>query len=111
MSNFSKDKLTGVFAELGRKLIQPDEELTHLINTEKHHNAWFTAENVSMAIHAISDMLNETNIEKWLSRYELDVQKRRIKTGLVLAGNIPLVGFHDVLCVLITGNFPMIKAS
>jgi hypothetical protein len=55
-------------------------------------------------------MLNKADLEKWLKKYNI-VQAGNKKVGLVLAGNIPLVGFHDVLCVLATGNHALIKVS
>src|SRR6202023_1487245 len=47
----------------------------------------------------------------WLSNYNIDQNKNGKRVGLILAGNIPLVGFHDVLSVLVTGNIALIKAS
>lgn len=55
-------------------------------------------------------MLNKPDLTTWLDYYTIN-QHQRKKVGLILAGNIPLVGFHDVLSVLITGNFALIKAS
>ena len=103
--------LIEVFSELGRRLINPTDELQEIIDTERQYNAWFTPENVAMAIKAIGETLNPNSLEKWLGRYDLTGNKKGKKVGLILAGNIPLVGFHDVLCVLITGNTAMIKAS
>jgi hypothetical protein len=84
--------------------------LLAIIETEKQYNAWFTAENVLKSVKGIGGMLNKADLVAWLDKYEPgDGQPK--KAGLILAGNIPLVGFHDVLCVLATGNFALIKAS
>ena len=110
MSKFDKAHLINVFSELGLRLACPDEQLSGLIETEKQYNAWFTAENVLKAVKSIGVMLNKADLTAWLEKYEIaDGQPKKV--GLILAGNIPLVGFHDVLCVLITGNFALIKAS
>jgi len=111
MSKYQKTELIKIFSRLGHQLVNPDEQLRSIINTEKNHNAWFTPENVSEAVTAIGKMLNEADLVKWLGKYDIDDNKDAKKVGLILAGNIPLVGFHDVLCVLVTGNVALIKAS
>ena len=68
-------------------------------------NPWFTPENVRRALRAIGENLNEENLRRWLERYpDLSLMDEPATVGVVMAGNIPLVGFHDLLCVLITGN-------
>jgi len=111
MSKYNKTELIKIFSQLGEQLLNPDEQLRAIIGTEKNHNAWFTPENVSEAVTAIGNMLNEADLTQWLGNYNIDNNKPAKKIGLILARNIPLVGFHDVLCVLITGNTALIKAS
>ncbi|MGF7077946.1 acyl-CoA reductase [Mucilaginibacter sp. UYCu711] len=103
--------LINTFSVLGQQLSAPDEELTQLINTEHIYNAWFTPESVTSAVTSISKMLNADDLFAWLNKYDLRKNTSPKKVGLILAGNIPLVGFHDVLCVLVTGNHALIKAS
>jgi hypothetical protein len=110
MSNFEIPYLTDVFSTLGTQLSYPDEELSAIIQDEHYHNAWFTPPSVEKAVTSIGRMLNSNDISAWLNRYPVHASPSK-KVGLVLAGNIPLVGFHDVLCVLITGNHALIKAS
>src|ERR1700761_910849 len=111
MSKFSKTDLVNVFSELGLQLTHPNEQLLHIINNEKQYNAWFTPESVLNAVQSIVKMLNREDLTGWLSRYEIDKNSQAKRVGLILAGNIPLVGFHDVLCVLVTGNYALIKSS
>jgi hypothetical protein len=110
MSNFSKSSLIEIFSALGRQLINPDDTLQHIIQSESNYNAWFTAESVLQAVTATGESLTELNLERWLSSYTFTNHEHK-KVGLILAGNIPLVGFHDVLCVLVSGNTALIKAS
>jgi hypothetical protein len=110
MSKFNAIALTDTLAALGERLINPNEQLTELINDELYYNAWFTPDNVAKAVTSIGTMLNKADITTWLSKYNLDNRGNK-KVGLILAGNIPLVGFHDVLCVLATGNHALIKSS
>jgi len=99
------------FEHLGHTLATPDQQLLELINTAHQHNAWFTPQSAAMAIHNISMMLKKNNIDKWLENTPLIVGQPMHSIGLILAGNIPAVGFHDILCVLATGNKALIKLS
>src|SRR5690606_17950666 len=75
-------------------------------------NRWFTPENTRQAIIAIANnFLNETQLNHWLSAYSISENIAPKKVGLIMAGNIPMVGFHDLLCVLISGNHAVIKLS
>jgi len=73
-------------------------------------NGWFTEENLRYTFRSWSQALTKESIEQWLSPYEIkDEQPKTI--AIVMAGNIPLVGFHDFLSVLITGNKVLAKLS
>lgn len=111
MSKFKKEQIIKAFAALGNQLSVPDTELLSIIDTEQHHNAWFTPASVTQAVTAIGRSLNGVDIDTWLSKYPNLANGQIKKVGLILAGNIPLVGLHDVLCVLATGNHALIKAS
>jgi len=80
------------------------------IKRAKESNAWFTEENVIHSFSSWSKILNYENINKWLSKYNLE-NKHPKNIGVIMAGNIPLVGFHDFLTVLISGNHIMVKQS
>ncbi len=83
-----------------------------LIDTLENSNPWFTPDNVRKALGAIGDKLTEACLREWLGRYpEIPDHTLDSTVGVVMAGNIPLVGFHDLLCVLITGNRLMAKIS
>lgn len=74
-------------------------------------NKWFTFENISIALRGISEMLEADKVDKWLSAYSNIPESGDKKVGLIMAGNLPLVGFHDLLCVLVSGNKAVIKTS
>jgi hypothetical protein len=115
------------FAELGRFLSQFHEngsvlnadvkhsnlffnDFLQLIQLSQSHNRWFTPGQVFFAIESWAEALTPDNLDKWLEAYNLkDVEPKTV--GLVLAGNIPLVGFHDFMSVLITGHKVLIKTS
>lgn len=110
MSELIKYRLTETLICLGKELLKPSEQLLQLITQERQYNAWFTLESVLQAVQSIGKMLNQEDLENWLPKDAGTVFTGK-KVGLVLAGNIPLVGFHDVLCVLASGHFALIKAS
>lgn len=98
------------FIQLGHVLQNPDEQLNELIASAKQHNAWFTPQSTAKSVAAIGDMLNESDLKQWLGE-TIDSPSKIHAVGLILAGNIPLVGFHDILCVLASGNKALIKLS
>ena len=86
------------------------EDFENLIQLSQSHNGWYTPENVYFSIQSWATALTEENLDKWLSAYNFNEGKSN-NIGLILAGNIPLVGFHDFLSVLISGNNVLIKTS
>ena len=116
-----------VFVELGKFLSQFSENNTvknpavlhneqffdafiDLIKLSQSHNGWYTPENVYFSIHSWAEALTAENLNQWLSSYIIPIQEPK-NVALILAGNIPLVGFHDFLSVLITGNNVLAKTS
>lgn len=85
------------------------EELSLLIDRAQHENGWFTKDSVIMAIQAWAENLKPENIEKWLSNYQFSESTKQV--GVIMAGNIPLVGLHDVLCVLVSDHNLRAKTS
>ena len=86
-----------------------DEFLQKIENAE-HYNGWFTKDNVLFAVEQWAEALTEENLSTWISHYSLEnIHPKTI--GVIMAGNIPLVGFHDYLCVLISGHSILIKQS
>jgi hypothetical protein len=75
-----------------------------------HRNPWFTVDSVYHAIEGISKMLSEEALNNWVSDYSL-INVSPKKVAVILAGNIPAVGFHDFLCVLISGHHFLGKLS
>jgi len=76
-------------------------------------NPWFTPEHIRFALSHWGNLLHKKNLESWINAYllldEESLYSKRV--GLVMAGNIPLVGFHDLLCVMISGHKAVIKLS
>lgn len=102
-----------LLTRLGYYLQSGDEYLEALIQRTAYHNPWFTIDNQHRALGAIAtQMLTPGKLRSWLERYELpDEPSPARRVGLVLAGNIPLVGFHDLLCVFVSGHRAKVKLS
>ena len=86
------------------------DEFVNLIELSQSHNGWFTPEHILFSIQSWAKALTEDNLNQWLSNYDFSKSESK-KVGLVLAGNIPLVGFHDFLSVLISGHDVLVKTS
>jgi hypothetical protein len=108
LSQFSLDDNTKSEAVLHNDLFHTD--FVTLLDLSQSHNGWFTPEQVYFAVNSWANALTEENLNKWLSKYNFNtIQPKTI--GLILAGNIPLVGFHDFLSVLISGHRVLVKTS
>ena len=95
------------FSELGKQI--------HLIPESakiqaKNQNKWFTDESISKAIESIANYLQTEKLERWVKNYS-QLNTPAQKVAIVMAGNIPLVGFHDFLCVLISGHILLARPS
>lgn len=109
MSSLSRVNLINSLKQLGHFMANPTDAFNEIIRLANHSNAWFTEDEIKKALISLSTMLNEADLIKWFEKIEITKNPKNI--GLILAGNIPLVGFHDVLCVLATGNIAQIKMS
>lgn len=72
-------------------------------------NQWFTEESIRQALKGVCELLKKEALEDWIARYNFDGEPKKV--ACVLAGNIPMVGFHDMLCVLLSGHHFVGKLS
>ena len=116
------------FSELGkflnqfsRKGIQKQENILnnelffdgfkHQMKLAQENNTWFTKENILFSLESWSHALEKENLEKWISNENLPAEANEKKVAIIMAGNIPLVGFHDFLSVLVSGHSVLVKQS
>lgn len=98
-------------AALGDYIRETDEPVTtDLFRRAEMENPWFTQANLHLAWEGVLSFLDREKLEKWASGYSFSETVSR-KVGLVMAGNIPMVGFHDLLCVLVSGHQALVKLS
>lgn len=101
-----------VMVRLGEHLKSNNDYFNAILDRTYKENNWFTIENQQQAIQAITDyFLDSELIQQWLSRYTMLDHQAPKTVGLIMAGNIPMVGFHDVLTVFMSGHRAMIKLS
>lgn len=83
-----------------------------LVRLARADNPWFTAESVRLALIALSKkMLRREKLDEWLNAYPRPTNDAPKNVGIVMAGNIPLVGFLDLLCVSVSGHRAYVKVS
>ncbi len=121
------EKIKKAFVELGKFLAQFKEgeivknpevlkndlffdDFLNLIENQKHHNGWFVESEVYFSVQSWANALTSQSLDQWLSSYQIS-EKSPKTIGLILAGNIPLVGFHDFLSVLVSGHKALVKTS
>lgn len=120
MHKMNLEKRINSFIELGKILREvlknssgtSTEKLNILIDNQYNINPWFTPDNIRTALNAIAYELTEENLTIWTNTYPaLKENLNPVTVGVIMAGNIPLAGFHDFLSVLISGNKLIAKTS
>ena len=86
-------------------------ELNNHVTKAMAANGWFTIINIQKAFFDWGSALQESKLTSWLSPYTFPANKVPQKIALILAGNIPLVGFHDLVCVWLSGHNALIKCA
>ncbi|WP_186756494.1 acyl-CoA reductase [Echinicola salinicaeni] len=100
------------FVALGKRIDALQEyELDELAFRAENNNNWFTPDQVKLALQAIVKMLDETVMNEWMRKYKIPNQVYSKKVGVLMAGNIPAVGFHDLMAVLLAGHNAHVKLS
>src|SRR5690554_96209 len=102
-------------SDAGKEAINPfvagefHDKIENAMLGAKAHNGWFSEKAIKESFYNIGESLSTENLKDWLEKYP--VVKKSKSVGLILAGNIPLVGFHDILSTIFSGNIASIKLS
>jgi hypothetical protein len=99
--------------ELGKYMLSDSEEWIAIKETASRQNAWFAPEFIELSTNNIAkEFLQKEKLLAWAESYAIPEENiKPYNVGVVMAGNIPLVGFHDFLCVFISGHSIIIKTS
>jgi hypothetical protein len=98
--------------KLGEYFVLNDAELQLVKQHAKNKNPWFSIEFIDLALKNITqNYLQKDLLQAWIKQYDLKESQQQKTVGIVMAGNIPLVGFHDFLCVFVSGHKATVKPS
>ncbi|HUC81061.1 MAG TPA: hypothetical protein VMR70_09100 [Flavisolibacter sp.] len=101
-----------LMVQLGRFMQTDDEAWQGAKRRATNENPWFLPEFIDLSVSNIANQfLTEESLQSLIDRYHLTDNTGPKKVGIVMAGNIPLVGFHDLLCVFMTGHYAVMKLS
>lgn len=93
------------FVKLGQRISSlGQEEFEDLARRIENGNSWFTPESIRNALNALGSMLQEASLLSWVQDYEIKDKVESKEVGVMMAGNVPAVGFHDFMCVLVSGH-------
>jgi hypothetical protein len=99
------------FIQLGN-FLQDAANNAHKAIVEAYlYNNWFTEESQRLALQAWADALSEHKLNQWIEKYDFEKPVNEKTVAIVMAGNIPLVGLHDLICVLLCGHKAIVKLS
>lgn len=113
LSDFLTDLTTQKNTKITQKKLKNElEKFNTTLNKTTIHNPWFTKNFTLTQLNAIAQSTTKKNIENWILPYKNKINKtKQKKIAVIMAGNIPLVGFHDIISTLITGHKIIIKPS
>ncbi len=101
-----------LMVKAGEYLMDNTEEWQEIKQQAFYKNGWFTTDFIQHAAKTVAqNFLTRDALEKWVKYYHVDDNIVPKNIGIVMAGNIPMVGFHDMLCVFISGHYQTIKLS
>ena len=103
-----------IFSELGARLAEfgSDGASRSVMVRAVAANEWFSVNDICYAVDAIrSELLDAEKISNWLSHYPSADARHSRRVAIIMAGNIPLVGFFDLMCVIASGDIPCVKPS
>ena len=104
------NKRIDLLVQLGAYMSSDDESWLSAKDMAKNRNSWFTSESIDTAVeNVIDNFLDKKLLEEWCKQYPKTQTAKKV--GIVMAGNIPMVGFHDFLCSFISGHITYIKLS
>ncbi len=104
----TQEEIINAFAQLGTRLASISIDDT-LLQKAHIHNNWFTPQWQLYALNYWGVKLNVTDLNKWAGKYTFTNSPKKV--GLIMAGNIPLVGMHDLVCILLSGHKALVKPS
>lgn len=104
-----KSQIISSLVKLADSFVTTNEALNGAINRTYYENNWLTEDSYWLAINNWKSILNAENIQHFCNSYIYASSPKKI--GIIMAGNIPMVGFHDLMCTLLSGHIAVVKPS
>lgn len=101
LHQFTSERPIKIEHKLNSAFFESFESLLRNVTIE---NAWFTPKHVRCSIIGVCELLKEDKIAEWLEKYSVSEKNTNVAVAVIMAGNLPMVGFHDMMCVLISGH-------
>jgi len=108
---YNLNKLLSSLVQLGSWMRQEAQADKEVFQAAYAQNAWFTPESIGLALTSNGIALDENEVLEWSREYRFPEQASGTKVGLILPGNLPLVGWHDIMCTVLSGHQAHVKMS
>ncbi len=111
MQMYDSNHLLSSLVQLGTWFLEEAAHDQNVLDLAQAQNGWFTPESVQLAFQSHGQSLSAEGVDDWAGAYNLPEQSSGLTVGLILAGNLPLVGWHDILCAVLAGHEVHVKLS
>ena len=111
MQMYDSNQLLSSLVQLGSWFLEEAANDQNALALAQAQNGWFTPESVQLAFQSHGHSLSSEGVEDWEGVYNLPKEASGLTVGLILAGNLPLVGWHDILCSVLAGHEVHVKLS
>ena len=111
MQMYDSNQLLSSLVQLGSWFLEEAAQDQSALALAQAQNGWFTPESVQLAFQSHGHSLNAEGVDAWAGEYNLPEEASGLTVGLILAGNLPLVGWHDSLCSVLAGHEVHVKLS
>ena len=108
---YNANKLLASLVQLGAWMREEASAEREILQHAQAQNAWFTPESISLALQAQGGALAEPHVTQWGQNRDWPEGQSGLKVGLILAGNLPMVGWHDIMCTVLSGHVAHVKPS
>ena len=108
---YDSNKLLSSLVQLGKWFRDEASKDADALRLASANNGWFTEESVQLALRSHGQALSEEGVAAWAANCTFPAAATGVKVGLILAGNLPLVGWHDILCSVLSGHEVHVKLS
>ena len=108
---YDSNKLLSSLVQLGKWFREEASKDADALRLASANNGWFTEESVQLALRSHGQALSEEGVAAWAANCTFPSAATGVKLGLILAGNLPLIGWHDILCAVLSGHEVHVKLS